>query len=75
MGVRREHMRETSSRFLVVALVGCALLAFASAPCRGQVSPEEHAKHHPAPGQQPTSAPAGGMGGMGGGMGGCGFGC
>lgn len=60
----RPSLIRTSAHLALVA----ALLAVA-APAAAQVSPEEHAKHHPAqaqgqPGQPATGAATGGMGGM-----------
>lgn len=48
-------------------IIAAAWITVAAAPSLGQVSPEEHAKHHPGQAQQPSTASAGsgGMGGMG----------
>lgn len=59
----RSHARLTGFARSCRVLMLCFALAGASV-IHGQVSPEEHARHHPGGAGQPTNTP--GMGGMGG---------
>ena len=64
MGRTSKHVRKGRGRLAFGTALVAGSLAIAVASSFAQVSPEEHAKHHPGQAQQPSTAPAG-AGGMG----------
>ena len=68
---RSASRRATETRLLRLALLAATLGLALVLPAHGQVSPEEHAKHHPGAGtaSQGNIPPAGPRAGMMGGMG------
>ena len=54
-----KHVRQSGGSIVFGTALVAGLLAIAIASSFAQVSPEEHAKHHPDEGQQPSTAPTG----------------